>query len=234
MNGGQRAQKAASAGPAEYFDLFTDDGRPAGRERPAALLEPRPQPGVQRHTLEYAIEVCPFVQILNVPVPQVGDLVLDFLQKIDAPALDELVIAVPKISLDRIPQRSACRRPRRAEQLVEVPTIVSWSLLQLITCDAPRAMFQRLLAVCWSMLQLLVSRTWKSVHYFLRASCFFSTFSVRIFARVDFLGPSSTHSCELEGRGAGVAGSLLPGDSALGLCQFILRCRGHTRSLICH
>ena len=28
------------------------------------MLEPRPQLGVQRHTLEYAIEVCPFVQIL--------------------------------------------------------------------------------------------------------------------------------------------------------------------------
>ena len=92
MNGGQWAQKTASAGPAEHFDLFTDDGRPAGRERPAALLEPRPQPGVQRHTLECAVEVCPFVQILNVLVPQVGDLVLDFLQKIDAPALGELVI----------------------------------------------------------------------------------------------------------------------------------------------
>ena len=88
-------------------------GRPTGGERPAALLEPRPQPGFQRHTLEYAIEVCPFVQILDVPVPQVEDLVLDFLQKIDAPALDQQVITVPKISLDRIPQRSACRRPRR-------------------------------------------------------------------------------------------------------------------------
>ena len=42
----------------------------------------------------------------------------------------EQVIAVPKIFLHRIPQRSACRRLRRAEQLVEVPTIVSYSSLQ--------------------------------------------------------------------------------------------------------
>ena len=49
------------------------------------------------------------------------------MQKFDAPAHDELVIAVPKISLDRTRQRSACRRPRRAEQLVEVPAIVSFS-----------------------------------------------------------------------------------------------------------
>ena len=55
--------------------------------------------------------------------------------KIDALALVEQVIAVPKISLDRIPQRSACRRPRRAEQLVEVPTIVSYSSLQQRTVE---------------------------------------------------------------------------------------------------
>ena len=35
---GLRAQKTASAGPAEYFELSSDDGRPAGGERPAALL----------------------------------------------------------------------------------------------------------------------------------------------------------------------------------------------------
>ena len=35
-------------------------------------------------------------------------------------ALVEQVIAVPMISLDRIPQRSACRRPRIVGQLVEV------------------------------------------------------------------------------------------------------------------
>ena len=57
------------------------------------------------------------------------------LQKIDAPSLVEQVIAVPKISLDRIPQRSVCRRPQKAEQLVEVPTIVSFSSLQQHTAE---------------------------------------------------------------------------------------------------
>ena len=52
---GLRAQKTASAGPAEYFELSSDDGRPAGGERPAALLEPaalqepRPQERDRRH-----------------------------------------------------------------------------------------------------------------------------------------------------------------------------------------
>ena len=70
------------------------------------------------------------VKVLDTPVPQLGDRVVELLQKIDAPALVEQVIAVPKISLDRVPQRSMCRRSRRAEQLVEVPTIVSYSSLQ--------------------------------------------------------------------------------------------------------
>ena len=74
--------------------------------------------------MEHRIEVCPFVQILDAPVPQMGDQVVEVLQKIVAASLVELVqvIAVPKISLDRIPQRSAVRRTKMAEQLVEVPT----------------------------------------------------------------------------------------------------------------
>ena len=52
------------------------------------------------------------------------------MKKIAASALDEQVIAVPKISLDRVPQRCPRRRPRRAEQLVEVPTIISYSSLR--------------------------------------------------------------------------------------------------------
>ena len=44
-----RAQKTASAGPAEYFELSSDDGRPAGGERLAALLEPRPERDGRAH-----------------------------------------------------------------------------------------------------------------------------------------------------------------------------------------
>ena len=41
----------------------------------------------------------------------------------------------PRSLWDRTPQRSACRRPRRAEQLVEVPTIVSYSSSQQGTAE---------------------------------------------------------------------------------------------------
>ena len=39
---------------------------------------------------------------------------------------------MPKILSDDVPMRTLVRQPQLAEQLVEVPTIVSWSLLQLI------------------------------------------------------------------------------------------------------
>ena len=57
----------------------------------------------------------------------------DVLQFIDALMPDpEQVIEVPKILLEDVPMRTTVRDTQLAEQLVEVPTIVSWSLLQLI------------------------------------------------------------------------------------------------------
>ena len=127
---GLRAQKSASAGPAECFDLFSDDGRPAGGERPAALLEPQPQERDRRHTgVGYEI-----VQNLEVPVPQMGEQLPDVLQFFASflPGVAEQVIEVPKIFLDTIPQRLGdhLRQPQMVEQLVHVPTVVSFSSLQ--------------------------------------------------------------------------------------------------------
>ena len=48
---------------------------------------------------------------------------MEFMQLFDTQSLVVPVIAVPQISLDRIPQRFVDRRrPQRTEQLVEVPT----------------------------------------------------------------------------------------------------------------
>ena len=52
----------------------------------------------------------------------------------------EQVIDVPKIFIERIPPRTSVREAQLAEQLVEVPTIVSFSSLQRImeqTVDSP-------------------------------------------------------------------------------------------------
>ena len=108
---------------------------------PPPLVEVRPYSGVQQHTVEQIIETFVPVQILDAPVPQMGIQVVEFMQKIDAPSLDEQVIAVPKISLDRIPQRSALRRTQKAEQLVEVPTDSPYALGAIIS-SALREVFK--------------------------------------------------------------------------------------------
>ena len=61
------------------------------------------------------------------------------MRKLDSPVLDEQVIAVPKISLDRVPKRFPRRRTRKADQLVDVPTIISFSSLRTVeqTMDIP-------------------------------------------------------------------------------------------------
>ena len=58
---------------------------------------------------------------------------LDVLRFFCVLSLDpEQVIEVPKILLEDVSLRTAVREPQLAEQLVEVPTIVSYSWLQLI------------------------------------------------------------------------------------------------------
>ena len=104
-----------------------------------------------RHVLEDLGSVCPVVQILDLPVPHMMDQLAELLN-LEEDVLDagrlvdrffqvpELVIEVPKISLDVIPLRTLVPEPQLAEQLVEVPTIVSFSSLQRImeqTVDIP-------------------------------------------------------------------------------------------------
>ena len=109
----------------ELFDLFEEPGG----GRPDLLLEPqRAQPAVQRHTVEQTAEVAPMVQILDAPVPQKGIELAD-IKCVDLQAPIEQVIDVPKIFLDSIQPRLVLRLPQTAEQLVEVPTIISYSSL---------------------------------------------------------------------------------------------------------
>ena len=57
----------------------------------------RPTPVVERHTVEHIVDVSPFVQILDVLVPQMVDQLVDFM-KIHDTVTPEQVIAVHKIS----------------------------------------------------------------------------------------------------------------------------------------
>ena len=67
---------------------------------------------------------------LDVPVLQMVDQLVDVFRFFDTLCpVAELVIDVPKISLEDIPARRLCREPQLVEQLVEVPTVVSYSSL---------------------------------------------------------------------------------------------------------
>ena len=97
---------------------------------PGSVTDPAPQGRVEWHIVQHSIEACPFVQILDAPVPQMGNQLVEAFWHLDLP-IPEQVIEVPKIS-------SSSRRSRRrwvplvqqtAEQLVEVPAIVSFSFL---------------------------------------------------------------------------------------------------------
>ena len=101
---------------------------------PTPLVEVRPQAGVQRHTAAHIVDISSYVQILDVLVPQLGNQVVESMETLDT-ATPEQVIEVPKLSQGRIARLSAVRRPQKAEKLVEVPTIVSFSSPQQQTAD---------------------------------------------------------------------------------------------------
>ena len=79
---------------------------------------------VELHVVEDLGELAPLVQILDLPVPQMVDNVLDALRIPERPMAVQ-VIEVPKILIDVIPSRSLVLEPQSAEQLVEVPTVLS-------------------------------------------------------------------------------------------------------------
>ena len=110
------------------------------------------QDKVVRHVMEDPSSVCPFVQILDLPVPQmVGD-VTDTLRILDFP-IAEQVIEVPKISCSPCPSRSLAPEPQSAKQLVEVPTVLSPTRIalpiaeQTVDTPVPRGLVQGFLPV---------------------------------------------------------------------------------------
>ena len=117
----------------EYYELSDEEVVPARGSRPPCLGEPRgPQERDQPRTVEQFAVYAPMVQILDAPVPQLVEQLPDILHFFDTlTPVPEQVIEVPKIVLDGVPVRISVRDTQLVEQLVEVPTIISYaSLLQ--------------------------------------------------------------------------------------------------------
>ena len=105
----------------ELFSLEEEPG--GGLQAPLSDVAGR-QDMVVRHVMDDLGSICPFVQILDLPVPQTVDNVTDALRILVRP-MAEQVIEVPKISCSSCPSRSRVPEPQSAEQLVEVPTVLS-------------------------------------------------------------------------------------------------------------
>ena len=118
-----------------YTAKFRERLSPQGC-RPAPLTDVAGwQERVQRHTAEHIVDVLPCVQILDVPVPQAGEQLVDIIRLVDTQTPVEHVIEVPKISSPSRCSRSMLSAPQTAEQLVEVPTVMSFSSLQQSTAE---------------------------------------------------------------------------------------------------
>ena len=82
--------------------------------------------------MQQIVDAVPLVSLLDDPVPQMVEQLPDVMRFFDfLLPVPEQVIEVPKILLDDVPMRTAVRDTQLAEQLVAVPTIVSYSWLQL-------------------------------------------------------------------------------------------------------
>ena len=103
-----------------YYPMDVDDVPAARGSRPDRLLDVSgPQERVQRRTMEQIVDCVPVVPLLDVPVPQMVDQLVEVLRPVDT-MVPEQVIDVPKItSQDVIPQRVVLRVPQMAEQLVD-------------------------------------------------------------------------------------------------------------------
>ena len=145
LYGDDPEQLSPQAAGAQHFFLDLDEAPAAGGSRPDRLSEVRPQERDQRHTVEQIISA----PMLDVPVPLMEEqLLVDAFAPHDI-QVPEQVIEVPKILIDELSARTPVREPQLAEQLVEVPTIISFSSLQrnveqFVNIPVPRGGVRRL------------------------------------------------------------------------------------------
>ena len=128
-NDALRSQTTSVAGDTEFFSLYEEE---LGGTRPDRLYEVRPQDRVLRCTVEQIVDNTLIVPSLDVPVPQMENQLVEVCRQLDT-HVPEQVIEVPKISSTTRHSRRRVRfAEQTAEQLVEVPTIISYSSLRWI------------------------------------------------------------------------------------------------------
>ena len=134
MNYTAKVRKTPPPQP-ELFSLYEEE--PGGR-RLASLAEPPGlQERIQRRTVEQPAELAPMVQILDAPVPQTVDQLVEVLRLVDT-VVPEQVIEAPKITFhDAIPQRAVLPEPQMAEQLVDEP-VPSFDDFELVEATVPQ------------------------------------------------------------------------------------------------
>ena len=106
----------------------------SGGTRPDRLAGVRPQVRLLRRTVEQIVNPVPVVPLLHDVEPQMVEQLVDMLSPLDF-RVAEQVIQVPKIVCPRRAARTVLDVPQMAEQLVEVPTIMSFISLQQQTAE---------------------------------------------------------------------------------------------------
>ena len=145
-----RRTPTPQAAGAQFSSMDVDEV-PAAGSRPDRLTEVRPQERVLRRTVEQNVELVRGVPVLDAPVPQMVEHVVDFFRFFDR-GPPEQVIEVPRVALrDVVPQRAVLRVPQLAEQLVDVPTPPGYVLAVAGRADpwggeGARALFEELAA----------------------------------------------------------------------------------------
>ena len=127
------ASASSSELSAHQMALARESDELADARRDRLFVVSGPQERVQRRTVQQIIDFA-LLPTLDDPAPQMVEQLPDVLQFFGTFLSDpEQVVKVPKISSSRRSHRRRVRFAEQlAEQLVEVPTIVSYSLLQLI------------------------------------------------------------------------------------------------------
>ena len=110
----------------EIFSIFDEEPGGTRPDRSSNLSATKER--VLRCTVQQIVDTVPSLPTLDAPVPQTVEQLPNRMQFFDTISPDpEQVIEVPKILSDDVPMRTPVREPQLAEQLVEVPTIVSFS-----------------------------------------------------------------------------------------------------------